>query len=166
MNNSITYVAMDTHKKQHRIALQFPGQKRLIELTVQNTTREIKKMVRKITKQAPGPVAFCYEAGVCGFTLKRWIEKLGPECMVIAPSLVPKKPGERVKTDRRDARKLLGLFQAGLLTEVQAPDEKQEADRELTRLRETAMENLKRVRHPLLKFLTRHDLLYQTFGSP
>ena len=99
-------------------------------------------------------------------TLKRWIEKLGPECMVIAPSLVPKKPGERVKTDRRDARKLLGLFQAGLLTEVQAPDEKQEADRELTRLRETAMENLKRVRHQLLKFLTRHGLLYQTFGSP
>jgi transposase len=160
VNNSVTYVAMDTHKKQHRIALQLAGQKPLFELTITNSVREINKMVKKIVKKAPGPVAFCYEAGVCGFTLKRRIEKLGARCIVIAPSLVPKKPGERVKTDRRDARKLLGLFQADLLTEVQAPDEKQEADRELTRLRETAMENLKRSRHQLLKFLTRHGFVY------
>lgn len=160
MPTSITYVAMDTHKKQHRLALKFPGQERLIELSVLNNVREITKMVKKIIKQAPGLVTFCYEAGVCGFTLKRRIEALGPRCIVIAPSLVPKKPGERVKTDRRDARKLLELFQANLLTEVQAPDEKQEADRELTRLRETAMENLKRARHQLLKLLTRHGFVY------
>ncbi len=160
MPNSITYVAMDTHKKQHRIALKFPGQEHLIEMSILNNVREITKMVKKIIKKAPGPVTFCYEAGVCGFTLKRRIEALGPRCIVIAPSLVPKKPGERVKTDRRDARKLLELFQANLLTEVQAPDEKQEADRELTRLRETAMENLKRARHQLLKLLTRHGYVY------
>jgi transposase len=109
---------MDTHKKQHRIALKFPGPERLIEISVANNVREITKMVKKIINKAPGPVTFCYEAGVCGFTLKRRIEALGPRCIVIAPSLVPKKPGERVKTDRRDARKLLELFQANLLTEV------------------------------------------------
>ena len=62
---------MDTHKNQYRLALQLAGQECLIELTVANSVREINKMVKKIIKQAPGPVAFCYEAGVCGFTLKR-----------------------------------------------------------------------------------------------
>ena len=81
-------------------------------------------------------------------------------CEVIAPSLIPRKPGERIKTDRRDALKLLQLFKAGLLTAVHAPDEQDEADRELTRLRETAKENLKRSRHQILKFLTRHGYVY------
>lgn len=160
MENIITYVAMDTHKKQHKIALHYPNQEEIIEFTVKNTAREIKKMVKKITRQAPGEVMFCYEAGVCGFTLKRRIEDMAGKCSVIAPSLVPQKPGERVKTDRRDARKLLMLFEAGLLTEIQAPDVQAEASRELTRLREVAMENLKRIRHQILKFLTRHGYVY------
>jgi transposase len=151
---------MDTHKKQHKIALHYPCQEEIVEFTINNTTRDIKKMVNKITKHAPGEIEFCYEAGVCGFTLKRRIEALGCQCAVIAPSLVPTKPGERVKTDRRDTKKLLALFEAGLLTEVHAPDEHQEAARELTRLRETAKENLKRIRHQLLKFLTRHGYVY------
>jgi len=151
---------MDTHKKQHKIALHYPGQEEIVEFTINNTIRDIKKMVNKITRKAPGKVEFCYEAGVCGFTLKRRIEDMGCKCIVIAPSLVPTKPGERVKTDRRDAKKLLMLFKAGLLTEVQAPDEQAEAARELTRLRETARDNLKRIRHQILKFLTRHGYVY------
>jgi transposase len=151
---------MDTHKKQHKIALHYPCNQEIVEFTVNNTARDIKKMVNKITKNAPGKVEFCYEAGVCGFTLKRRIEASGCQCAVIAPSLTPTKPGQRVKTDRRDARKLLALFKAGLLTEVHAPDEHQEAARELTRLRETAKDNLKRIRHQLLKFLTRHGYVY------
>jgi len=123
--------------------------------------RNIKKMVNKIKKHAPGKAEFCYEAGVCGFTLKRRIEQLGCRCRVIAPSLVPRKPGERVKTDRRDAKKLLMMHKAGPLTEVHTPDEHQEAARELTRLRETAKDNLKRIRHQLLKFLTRHGYVYR-----
>jgi len=161
MKNTITYVAMDTHKKQHKIALHYPGQEEIVEFTINNTMRDIKKMVNKITRQSPGKVEFCYEAGVCGFTLKRRIEDSGCKAMVIAPSLVPRKPGERIKTDRRDAKKLLMLFKAGLLTEVHAPDEKQEAARELTRLRETAKDNLKRIRHQLLKLLTRHGYVYR-----
>ncbi len=151
---------MDTHKKQHKIALHYPCQEEIVEFTINNTVRDIKKLVKKITKQAPGGVEFCYEAGVCGFTLKRRIEQFDCRCSVIAPSLVPRKPGERVKTDRRDAKKLLMMFKAGLLTEVHAPNEHQEAARELTRLRETARENLKRIRHQLLKFLTRHGYVY------
>ena len=160
MENIITYAAMDTHKKQHKIALYYPRQEEIVEFTVNNTVRDIKKMVKKIIKRAPGKVEFCYEAGVCGFTLKRRIESQGCKCKVIAPSLIPRKPGERVKTDRRDAKKLLMMFKAGLLTEVHAPDEQQESARELTRLRETASENLKRIRHQLLKFLTRHGYVY------
>ena len=161
MENIITYVGMDTHKKQHKIALYHPRQEEILEFTINNTGRDIKKMVNKIKKQAPGQVEFCYEAGVCGFTLKRRIEDMGCKCEVIAPSLVLRKPGERVKTDRRDAKKLLMLFKAGLLTEVHAPDEQAEAARELTRLCETAKENLKRIRHQVLKFLTRHGYVYR-----
>jgi len=161
MNNTITYVAMDTHKKEHSVALHYPEQEEIFRFAVRNNVREIKKMVNKIKKQAPADIKFCYEAGVCGFTLKRRIEALGCECMVIAPSLTPVKPGDRVKTDRRDALKLLAMFQAGLLTEVHAPSLEQESARELTRCRQTAQENLKRIRHQLLKFLTRHGYVYR-----
>jgi len=157
MKNSITYVAMDTHKKEHQVAVHFPEQEEILQCSVKNTTRDITKMIKKVLKQSPGDVKFCYEAGVCGFDLKRRIEAQERcSCAVIAPSLVPCKPGERVKTDRRDALKLLSLFKAGLLTEVHAPNPQQEAARELTRCRQAAQEDLKRARHQLQKFLTRH----------
>ena len=156
MENSMTYVAMDTHKKQHRVALVYPNNALSTEFSVKNTPAEIRKMVRRIKKNAPGEVKFCYEAGVCGFTLQRRIEALGCTCSVIAPSLTPRKPGERKKTDRRDAKKVLGLFMADMLTEVYPPDEEQEAARELTRCRGAAQENLKRIRHQLQKMLVRH----------
>jgi len=160
MEKSITYAAMDTHKKLHKVALQYHGNSEITEFTVKNTVAEIRKMVRKISKQTSNKIVFCYEAGVCGFTLKRIIESMGCKCSVIAPLLIPRKLGERVKTDRRDAKKLLMLFKSGLLAEVQAPNEHDEAARELTRLRDTARENLKRIRHQLLKFLMRHGYVY------
>jgi len=152
---------MDTHKKEHHIALHYPGQEQIVRFTVRNTAKDISTMVKKIVRQAPGEIRFCYEAGVCGFTLKRRIESHDRcKCEVIAPSLTPRKPGERVKTDRRDALKLLMMFEAGLLTQVHAPDPEQEAARELTRCRQTAQENLKRVRHQLLKLLVRNGYVY------
>jgi len=160
VKNSITDVAMDTHKKQHRVALVYPNDEQIIEFSVKNTPAEIRKMVRRIKRNAPGEVKFCYEAGVCGFTLQRRIEALGCKCSVIAPSLVPRKLGERKKTNRRDAKKLLGLFMADMLTEVYPPDEQQEAARELTRCREAAQENLKRIRHQLQKMLVRHGYVF------
>lgn len=160
MRNNITYVAMDTHKKEHSAALHYSGQEEIFRFSVRNNVREIKKMVNKIKKHAPADIRFCYEAGVCGFALKRRIEALGCKCSVIAPSLTPVKPGDRIKTDRRDALKLLTMFKAGLLTEVRAPSPDQEAARELTRCRQTSQENLKRIRHQLSKFLTRHGYIY------
>jgi transposase len=160
MSNSITYVAMDTHKKEHKVALSSPDSKQPVEFVIKNTVIDIRKMVNRVKKLAPEEVRFCYEAGVCGFTLKRRIEALGCQCAVIAPSLTPRKPGEKIKTDRRDAKKLLNLFKAGLLTEVHAPDPQQEAARELTRCRQTAQENLKRISHQLVKFLVRHGYVY------
>jgi len=160
MENTITYVAMDTHKKEHKVALSSPDGKQPVEFVIKNTVVDIRKLVNKVKKLASEEVRFCYEAGVCGFTLKRRIEALGCQCAVIAPSLTPRKPGEKIKTDRRDAKKLLNLFKAGLLTEVHAPDPQQEAARELTRCRQTAQENLKRISHQLVKLLVRHGYVY------
>jgi transposase len=86
--------------------------------SVENTPKEIRKMVNKIKRNAPGEVKFCYEAGVCGFTLQRRIEALRCKCRVIDPSLTPHKRGEKEKTDHWDVRKLLGLFMVDMLAEV------------------------------------------------
>jgi transposase len=160
VKNSITFVAMDTHKKEHSIAVIYPDTGELEEFTVRNNVQDVTRMARRVAKKADGTVKFCYEAGVCGFTLKRWIETTGCQCSVIAPSLIPIKPGDRIKTDRRDARKLLKLFMADQLTEVHAPDPQQEAARELTRCRQAAQETLIRARHQLLKLLDRHGYSY------
>ena len=160
MNTTITHVAMDTHKKQHQVAWLHPDTGEIQEFTVANTAREIERMVKKIRKQAPGEIHVCYEAGVCGFVLQRLLEKLGCVCQVIAPSLVPTKPGDRFKTDRRDAKKLLGLFAAGQLTQVHPPEASQEADRELTRCRECVEMDRKRARQRLNSLLVRHGYIY------
>ncbi len=161
MKTSITYVAMDTHKKQHQVAWVHPDTGEIQQFTVANTPREIERMVKKLRPQAPGEIHVCYEAGICGFVLQRQFQKLGCVAKVIAPSLVLRKPGDRVKTDRRDAKKLLAQFVAGQLTEVYAPSAAQEADRELTRCRESAQMDLKRARQRLNSLLVRHGYIYQ-----
>jgi transposase len=160
VKNSITLAAMDTHKKDHSVAVIYPDTGELEEFTVRNNVQDVTRMARRVAKKAGGKVKFCYEAGVCGFTLQHWIQAAGSLCSVIAPSLIPVRPGDRIKTDRRDARKLLKLFMADELTEVHAPDPKQEAARELTRCRQAAQESLIRARHQLLKLLNRHGYLY------
>jgi transposase len=152
---------MDTHKKQHQVAWVHPDTGEIQEFTVANTVREIERMVKNVRKQAPGEIHVCYEAGLCGFVLKRRLEKLGCVAQVIAPSLVWRKPGDRVKTDRRDARKLLSQFVAGQLTQVYAPDPEQEADRELTRCRESVQRDFKQARQRLNSFLVRQGYIYQ-----
>lgn len=161
MNTHITHVAMDTHKKRHKVAMIDQQTSEIKEFVVNNLAKDITKMVKKIKRQTTGKIHFCYEAGVCGFALQRQIEKLGCRCSVIASSLVPIRPGDRVKIDRRDAKKLLGQFVAGQLTEVYPPNEQQEAARDLTRCRESALQNLQRIRHQLLKFLTRNGYIYK-----
>jgi len=170
VNTSITYMAMDVHKKQHEVAWVNPKTGEVQTFSVRNTEAELTKMVQRIRRQVSGEIHLCYEAGVCGFVLQRRLKKLICVCQVIAPSLVLRKPGQRaclpwrhrqIKTDRRDAKKLLSQFIAGQLTQVYAPDAAQEADRELTRCRHSAQEDLQRARQQLNSLLVRHGYIYQ-----
>jgi transposase len=161
MKDSTTHVALDTHKKEHTVALLLPGDEEPEIWTIPNTKRDVRRMVRRIIKRAGGAVKFCYEAGVCGFALQRQIEAAGAPCDVIAPSLVPVRPGSRIKTDRRDARKLVRMYRAGMLTVVCPPTEEEESVRDLCRCREAAQQDLMRVRHQLSKFLFRRGWIYQ-----
>ena len=161
MHDSTTYVALDAHKKEHKVAMLLPQVDTPQEWKVVNTAADVRKMVRRIRRKAPGPVVICYEAGVCGFALQRQIQAEGVTCMVIAPSLVPVKPGQRIKTDRRDARKLVSYLRAGMLTEVYPPDEEAESARDLVRSREAAQADLLRARHQLSKFLLRRAIIYR-----
>ena len=101
-----------------------------------------------------------YEAGACGYALQRQLESLGIACQVVAPSLVPRKPGERIKTDRRDARKLAEYLEGGYLTAVRPPTPAEEAARDLCRAREDAKQDRMRCRHRLSKFLLRRGVSY------
>jgi transposase len=107
-----------------------------------NSPEAVAKLVTQL-KRGREQLAFCYEAGPCGYTIVRQLRDLKQDCQVIAPSLIPKKPGERVKTDRRDALSLARLHRAGELRPVWIPDEAQEALRDLTRARED-MKHLQR----------------------
>lgn len=156
-----TFVGLDAHKDWISVALLRPGREAAIEWRIPNEAGAIKKMLRRVAHEAPGEVRFCYEAGPCGYALQRQITTWSEaSCMVVAPSLIPGKPGERIKTDRRDAKKLAFLFRAGLLTEVQPPSAEDEAARDLCRAREDAREDLVRGRHRLTKFLLRRGLVF------
>lgn len=159
MGNDTTYVGLDAHKKRIRVAMLDPSGK-FTEWTVSNEPGAVRRMARKILREAPGPVEACYEAGPCGYDLQRQLTAQDLDCIVVAPSLIPTKPGDRIKTDTRDARKLAELLKAGVLTEVAPPTEDEEAVRDLCRCREDAREDLTRARHRLSKFLTRRGYRY------
>ncbi len=162
MSEHITWVGMDAHKEAINVAA-LSAQERRQEWIIENTPAAIRRLVRKLEREAAGgEVRCCYEAGPCGYALQRQIEAAGAvRCVVIAPALIPRKPGERIKTDRRDARKLAELLRAGLLTEVHAPTVDQEALRDLCRAREDAKHDLLRCRHRLLKLLLRRGVVYR-----
>jgi transposase len=119
--------------------------------------------VRRLIDRFPdrGALRVCYEAGPTGFGLCRLLASMGVACVVVAPSLIPKAPGDRVKTDRRDARRLARLHRAGELTAIRVPTEAEEAVRDLCRARADLVEDRTRGRHRLSKFLLRHDRVYR-----
>ncbi len=160
MHEVTTYVGVDAHKKDLFIAMLVGEGQTPVTWTVPNEPKAVKRLVRKLERDAPGPVRVCYEAGACGYALQRQVATARVSCQVIAPSLIPRKPGERIKTNRRDARKLAELFRAGLLTEVRPPTPEDEAVRDLCRARDDAREDLQRSRHRLGKLLLRRGLHY------
>src|SRR5688500_18379751 len=125
-----------------------------------NEPNAVRRLVRKLEREAPGPVRVFYEAGPCGYALQRQVTTSRVSCDVIAPALTPREPGERGKTNRRDARKLVRLGRAGVLTTVQPPTLEEEAVRDLARARDDAREDLQRCRHRLGKLLLRRGLHY------
>jgi transposase len=152
-----TFVGMDVHAKTISVAIFKEDMKEPLYLgKFSNEPETIKKIVKKLGD--PKDLYFCYEAGPCGYAIYHQLHKMGVTCLVAAPSLIPTKPGDRVKTDQRDAVKLARLLRYGELTSTYVPDERVEAVRELVRAREDAHEDLGRKRHQLTKFLLRNDI--------
>ena len=118
----------------------------------------MRRLVRKLERETPGSVRVFYEAGPCGYALQRHLTTPRVSCDVVAPALIPRQPGERVKTNRRDARKLAQFGRAGLLTVARPPTVAEEAVRDLARARDDVREDLQRCRHRLGKFLLRRGL--------
>ena len=137
MEEGITYVGLDAHQESTNGAIRLASGE-ILEDRFATTSDGIRRWVRRLKRRCKGRVVCCYEAGPMGYALQRTLQSLGVECIVIAPSLIPSKPGDRIKTDRRDARKLAELLAAGLLTEVHTPTPDQEAIRDLCRAREAA----------------------------
>ena len=161
MKNSITFVALDAHKKLIVVAMLLPGSTEPMVWQVPNEAGALRRIAKRILREANGPVRVCYEAGPCGYALLRTLQELGLDCVVIAPSLIPEKPGDRIKTDKRDARKLAFLFRAGLLTEVHPPTAGEESVRDLSRCREDAKADLLRAHHRLGKMLLRRGMVWE-----
>ena len=158
MEHGTTYVGIDAHKKTLFVAMLNGPATTPVPWQLANEPHAVRRLVRTLEREAPGPVRVFYEAGPCGYALQRQLTTARVTCEVVAPALIPRKPGERVKTNRHDARKLVELGRAGLLTPVQPPTPEEEAVRDLARGRDDAREDLQRARHRLDKLLLRRGL--------
>jgi len=160
-NHSEAFVAFDTSKLRNAVAIAEAGRAGEVRFfgEIENTEAATAKLVKKLAAKYQH-LTFCYEAGPTGYEVYRQIKSLGHECIVVAPSLIPKKPGDRVKTNRRDALSLAKLLRAGELTAVWVPDRGHEAMRDLTRARETTMMDLRSKRQQISAFLLRQGLHY------
>ncbi|GAE24492.1 mobile element protein [Halalkalibacter wakoensis JCM 9140] len=140
MKDTIKYVGLDVSKEKIAVAIAEEGREepRYYGL-IPHTTEAIKKLLKKLGE--PSALRVCYEAGPTGYPLYRLLLSLGVHCDVIAPSLIPKRPGERIKTDRRDSIRLAHLYRAGELTSIYVPTPEDEALRDLVRAREDAKED-------------------------
>jgi transposase len=158
---SKVFVGLDTSKLKISVALAEEGRQGEVRFLgeIDNTPEAVRRLVSKLAGRH-SELLFCYEAGPTGYGLQRQISALGHECAVIAPSLIPKRPGERVKTNRRDALTLARLHRAGELTAIWVPDPGHEAVRELVRARDAAMADLRAKRQHLQSFLLRHGRLF------
>ena len=156
MTKNLRYLGLDVHAETIAAAIAEPdGEVRVLGV-IPNRADAVAKLIRKLGP--PERLRACYEAGPCGYVLYWQFVRLGIPCDVVAPTLVPTKPGDRVKTDRRDAAKLARCHRAGDLTAVWVPDAAHEALRDLVRAREAAKQDQLRARHRLGKFLLRRGI--------
>ena len=154
------FIGLDVHKSTIAISIapEDGGEVRYFG-EIKNTKEALTNFANKIS-QGSLKLSFCYEAGGCGYEVYRLLRNIGHDCMVVAPSLIPRKAGQRVKTDRRDSLNLARLHRAGELTGVWVPDAMNEALRDLTRAREDMKHLQRQAKQRLLAFLLRHGWTY------
>jgi transposase len=161
MPETARYIGLDVHKASISVTVAEEGRNGEVRFigAIPNTSLDVAKLARRLAKEGHR-LEFCYEAGGCGYGIYRQLTELGHHCVVVAPSLIPRKSGDRIKTDRRDSQKLAILHRSGDLTAV--PDAVHEAMRDLVRARLDAVMQLMRARQQLLAFLLRHGRSYET----
>jgi transposase len=160
MRKIIAYVGNDVHQGFIRAAVyEGDQQEPIIEKELRNERLVVQKYYRKLSKKYE--VRACYEAGGCGYVFYRWLKDLGIKCDVIAPSLIPKRSVDRIKTDKRDAKNLGRLYRAGELVSVHVPSEADESERSIVRLRSQIKKEENQSKQYILKFLQARGLTYK-----
>jgi transposase len=168
-DGSEIFVGFDVAKSRHAVAVAEYGRRAEVRFLgeIDANPTSVRRLVTRLAKH-PAPPHFCYEAGPTGYGLYRQLTEMGHRCTVVAPSMIPRKRGDRVKTNRRDAMQLARLLRAGELTEVWVPDEAHEAVRELIRSREAAVDDLRRKRQAISSLMLRYGRSYpgrKTWGA-
>lgn len=163
------FVGLDVAKARHAVAIAEDGRQGEVRYfgEIGADAESVRRLVVKLRKRH-ARLHFCYEAGPTGYGLYRQLTGLGHACTVVAPSLIPRKPGDRVKTNRRDAVQLARLLRAGELTAVWVPDEAHEAMRDLVRARDSAVDDLRRKRQSISSMMLRQGRTYpgkKTWGA-
>jgi transposase len=160
--NECTHIGLDVHKDTIAVAVLRPGTTEVDERVIPNTSEAVRRLLRH--HEDPSVLRTCYEAGPTGYDTHRLVTTLGIECDVIAPSMIPRRSGARVKTDRIDARNLARLHRAGELTSVRVPTSAEEAARDLIRVREEVKSDRRIARQRIRSFLLRYGKRYP--GGP